>query len=165
MILRPRCAERSHGRAHDRRRLVRPRAVAVGPRRPVDRVLKPAGNGIIVFRRDEQNRVGFANALFQLNNLNRRLAFIILAENRNTIELEDVDDGIFGSQLLRRPQRRSVIGLSPQAAGDTEYADGLVHFSSLLFIEDLNRSPLSPGYTFKGASTRRQILETLFRLM
>src|SRR6202521_5696689 len=58
------CAER---RTHDRRWFSKPGAVAMGSRRPIDRVLQDSRNGVVVLGSYDQNSIGVANALLQFH--------------------------------------------------------------------------------------------------
>src|SRR5258708_31746500 len=82
------CAER---RTHDRRYFPRPGAVPLGPTGPIERVLQDSRDGVVVFGRYDQKSVGAANALLQFQHGRWWAPFVILIEDRNFIELKEVD--------------------------------------------------------------------------
>src|SRR5262249_38050997 len=55
------------------------------------------------------------------------MTFIVLAKARNTIELEDIQTGIFGEQLLRGAQCGSIIRVAPQATGHADNTNRFFH--------------------------------------
>ena len=59
-------ADRARRRADHRRRLARERVLAVGPARPVDRVLQAARDRAVVFRRDEQHGIDGRDRILEL---------------------------------------------------------------------------------------------------
>ena len=88
MVLRPRRADGPNRSAHDRRRFSIPRAVAVRSRCPIDRVLQNPGNGVVVFRRHDQDGVRLTYAPLQLHNFSGRVLLLVLIEAGDAVKLE-----------------------------------------------------------------------------
>src|ERR1700730_5572872 len=91
MVLGPSASDCAQRRSHDRRRFSRPRAVALGPRGPIDRVLQYSRDGIVVLGRCDQNSIGAVNALLQFEHYWRWAFLVVFIEHRNTVKLKDVD--------------------------------------------------------------------------
>ena len=91
VVLSARRPNRSDRGAHDCCRLAIPRAVTVRPRRPVNRVLKHAGDGVVVFGRHKENRIGLAYPLLQFHDFGRWVLLIVLIEAGDAINFESFD--------------------------------------------------------------------------
>src|SRR5450755_17365 len=83
--------------AENRSRLAVPRALAVGTRGDVDRVLEHARHRAVVLRRDEQHRVGLLHAALEILDLLRRVGVEVLVVMRQLADLDDLE-----LQRLRR---------------------------------------------------------------
>src|SRR5207237_2179900 len=93
---------------------------------PVERVLENTGERVVVFGRHEQNRVGRAHGLLELEDAGGRSATgpkVVVVE-REVGDIEDLDQRRRRSELLSGTQRRTVARPVAQAAGDAEDLDG-----------------------------------------
>src|SRR5260370_27357447 len=132
MILRTRGADGSWGCTHERGWFAVPRAVAVGTRRPINGIFQYTGHGVIVFRRNKQNSIRLAYPSFQLRDFGRRVLFLVLVKDRDTVELESFENRAFGQQFGGRAQSRAIVRFAAQTAGDTENADWVIHVMRML---------------------------------
>src|SRR5215831_9128435 len=109
VVLRPRGADGPERCAHDRRRLPVPRAVAVGARRPVNRILQHAGHGVVVFRRHKQNGVRLAYPPLQLRDFGGRVLLLVLVKDRDTVKCECFQNRAFGYECGGGAQGGAVV--------------------------------------------------------
>src|SRR5687767_4498065 len=130
MVLRPRCADGSDRSAHDRCRFSIPRAVPVGSRRPINRVLQHAWNRVVVFRRDDENGVRLAYPLLQLRDFCWRVLFLVLIETGYAVKLESFDGRAFRHEFDCRAQRGAVVRFTAKATGDAENTNWFTHVLS-----------------------------------
>jgi hypothetical protein len=134
VVLRP-CGADGPGRcARDRRRLPIPGAVAVGARRPVNRILQHAGHGVIVFRRHKQHGVRLAYPPLQLRDFGGRVVLLVLVKDWDAVKCERFKHRSFGHECGGGTQGGAVVRFASQAACDAENVNGLVRqrFSSRL---------------------------------
>src|SRR6185312_11255959 len=91
-------------------------------RHPVDRILEHAGDGIVVFRRHEQQRIGRAHLLAQrLDDGREALLADVLVVGRHLAQLvEAFDLDAVGRERDRRVQRHAIVRASAQAAAEGE---------------------------------------------
>ena len=105
---------------HDRTRLFRPDALAIGPRADIDGILENARHRSIIFRREEQDRIDRLDAIPERSPRRRRrnlLVGIFVIQR----QIPDFDDCQF--QACRRQRgkgmgREPIIGTGPKAADD-----------------------------------------------
>ena len=80
-----------------------PGVIPVRPGRPVDGVLENPGNRVVIFRGNDKDGVGGANALLEQRNAFRRVGFFILIEGWNPLEVKNFEVHPLRDQLLSRP--------------------------------------------------------------
>src|SRR5262249_5910713 len=108
-------------------RLAVPRAVAVGARGAVDGVLQHARQAVVVLGGREEDRVGGADLLLELDDLRRRVLFVVLIEERQPGDVVKLELRACGAKFARRAQRGLVVRVLAQAARDAEDRDLLCH--------------------------------------
>src|SRR4029434_2809784 len=119
--------------ADDRRRFSIPCAVAVGTRRPVNRVFQNAWDRVVVLRSHEQDGVRLPYALLPLHNFRRRVLLVILIEARDAVKFEDFDRSAFRHELGRCAQDVAVVGFASKTASDPQDAYWFDHVPSSCF--------------------------------
>jgi len=101
----------------------------VGPARgPVDGVLQHAGDGVVVFRAGDQQRVGGADGLAEgRDRLGPPGGLHVGVVERDGAEIEDIQAHALGQQL-RRDAQQAAVGRSPvHGPGETQNADRRRH--------------------------------------
>src|SRR5439155_21503965 len=94
---------------------------AIGPGRPIDGVFEHAGNGVVVLRRGEENRIGSLDARFEKSHAHRRVGLLILVKSRNAFEIESIEGDAIRHQSKGSAQEPSVVRTLAQATGYSEY--------------------------------------------
>src|SRR5215210_1578879 len=124
VALGPDGAVRAGGGAGDRDRLAPQRTRARRPGGPVDRVLQLSGDGSVVLRRRDQQRVGAADRVPQPRAFDRAVLLVVVLVVRGQ-ELEPVVElelHARRSDLGRFAQERGVVGAATEAPRDREDA-------------------------------------------
>ena len=119
VILHARAAERPLRRRLNGNRLVLERLV-LQPGRPVDRILERAGDGVIVFRRDDDDSVGRAD---QVGESRHRLGKFPVGMRIGVVERKLIVERLLeiharGGERRQRPHQHPVVGALPQAAAN-----------------------------------------------
>jgi len=109
MILRARRAHGSRLCAHDRSGFAIPRAVTVGTRRPVNRILQNAGDRVVVFRRNKQDGVRLPYPALELRDFGWRVLFFVLVEEGDAVQFESFENRAFGHKFGGRAQSRAIV--------------------------------------------------------
>src|SRR6266403_5440256 len=131
MILRARGAHGSRRCAHDRRGFAVPRAVTVGARRPVNRILQHAGDRVVVFRRHKQDGIRLAYPPLELRDHGWRVLILVLVKDGDAVQLESFENRAFRHKFSCSPQRRAIVRFASQTAGNTENTNWRLHLRSI----------------------------------
>lgn len=122
VLLRERRADRARRRAEHRARLARPRVVPPRARAPVERVLQHAGNRAVVFGRDEQQRVGRFDRLFETLRDFRKIRVVILTIERQLADLDELEREIGGRERNHGVRQCAIPRTATQTADDDRNA-------------------------------------------
>jgi hypothetical protein len=122
--VRPLAAVRGRGGADDAERLADERALTVGPRQPVDRVVEDGRHGAVVLRRHGEHPVGTGHALAQRRGGLRDLTGVevLVVERQLGETVDEVEGHAVGRLVAQQLGQLAVDGVGAEAAdedGDT----------------------------------------------
>lgn len=125
--------------------LLAPDALAGGPRSNVERVLQCAGDGAIVFGRDEEQSIERCDALPKLDPFGRRIDFAIFAVEREVIECDELELEGWRREADQRVGHFSIVRIFAQTTD--EYCNFLhgVMGRILLFARTIRNPRMDPS--------------------